>query len=69
MNIFKSTLLPDKMIKLDIYMLHPEWIRQPKWIKIFKIIFFKMNMKEYVLICFPNIFAIHILGVKYCFHP
>ena len=50
-------------------MLPPEWICQPEWIKIAKINFLNSCKKNNVPICNRDIFALHILGVKCCFHP
>ena len=54
------------LYKNNICMLPAELIRQPEWIKIANINFFQITL---ILIFNPDIFAIHILGVKYCYHP
>ena len=55
----------------ELYMSPAKWIRQAEWITIANIHFFliKNKKKINVRICNPTIFALHILGVKLCFHP
>ena len=50
MLVFRSDMLPT------------EWIYQPEWIKIANINF--LNLWKKIPICNPDIFALHILGVK-----
>ena len=53
----------------NVYMSPAEWIRQAEWIKIANILFFKHYKRCKVRILNPAIFALHTLGVKFCFHP